>query len=143
MPIVSANVVIEKSSPAVFSALEDPKVQITFDDMFRGVEKLTPGPIAKGTRFRGDFKGMGKVEYEYVDFERNRLIVHGVKMPFGAMRHSFAMSPEKNGATRLDQSIQADLNLLGKILWPIMMKKKFEQRLATLNGLVKTYVEGH
>ena len=140
MPTVSDSVVIARNPAAVFAAIEDPTVQMTFDDMIRSVERLTDGPIGKGTRFRGDFKGMGTVEYEYADFEAGRRIVHGVRMPFGGMRHAFALSPE-GGGTRLVQTIDADLNLLGKLLWPLMMQRMFRQRVASLNGRIKTFVE--
>src|SRR5688572_21682633 len=113
MPSVSGTVVIQRPPASVFAAIEDPKVQMTFDPMFRGVEQLTPGPIARGTRFRGDFKGMGKVEYEYADFEPGRRIVHAVRMPFGGMRHAFELAPEGATATQLAQSMDAELNLLG------------------------------
>jgi uncharacterized protein YndB with AHSA1/START domain len=141
MPSVSNEITIARPVDVVFGALADPKVQTTYDsEMMRSVEQLTDGPIRQGTRFRGDFKGMGKVEYEYSQFEPNRLIEHAVQMPFGAMRHRFEFELQA-GSTRLTQTIEARLNLLGQILWPLMMQRMMSKRVATLNGLVKRYVE--
>lgn len=143
MPTVSDSISISRPIARVFAALENPEVQVTYDgEMFRSVEKLTPGPIGKGTRFRGDFKGMGKVEYEYAGFEKDRLIEHAVKLPAGSARHRFEFTPEGTG-TRLGQTIDVQLNLLGRILWPLMMKGMMGSRVRTLNGLVKQHVEAN
>jgi len=139
---VSDSVTIAKPPPEVFAAIENPEVQITYDgQMFKAVEKLTDGPIGKGTRFRGTFKGMGKVEYTYDEFEPNQLIQHAVKMPFGQSRHRFEITPEGD-SSRLTQSISVEPNILGRIMWPLIMRRMMRKRVSTLNSLVKSYVEG-
>lgn len=141
--MVEVNDTIEIDRPVneVFGALADPNVQITYDgDMFRAVEQLTPGTIGKGTRFRGKFKGMGWVEYAYDEFEPNRLIQHGVRMPFGVVRHRFEFS-SIGQRSRLVQRIAVQPNLLGRVLWPLMIRRMMQNRVRTLNGLVKRYVE--
>ena len=138
---VSESVAINHSLSEVFTALEDPQTQIKYDgETYRSTEKLTLGPIGKRTRFRGDFKGMGQVEYEYSAFEKDRLIEHFVKTPAGIVHHRFEFIPEGNG-TRLTQSIEAVPNLLGRLLWPIILKRQFQQRIQTLNTRVKRYAE--
>jgi len=141
MPSVSDEISINGTGEAVFAALADPEVQVGYDRDFRSVEKLTQGPIGKGTRFRGDFKGMGKVEYEYAEFEPIRLIEHAVKWPFGAVRHRFDFQPSGDG-TRLAQAITLRPNLLGRLLWPLLLRDLVGRRLRTVNRLVKAYVEG-
>jgi hypothetical protein len=114
---------------------------MTYDgEMMRSVEQLTPGAIGKGSRFRGDFKRMGKVEYEYADFEQDRLIEHAVRMPFGSARHRFDFADAGSGTT-LTQTITVRPNLLGRIAWPLMVKRMMSKRVQTLNGLVRDYVE--
>ncbi|HUP84454.1 MAG TPA: SRPBCC family protein [Acidimicrobiales bacterium] len=141
MPSVSDSIQIQRPVEEVFSALADPQVQMRYDaEMMRANEQLTAGPIAKGTRFRGKFKGMGSVEYTYEEFEPNRLIQHHVKMPFGRMHHRFELGADGDG-TRLNQSIKIEPNALGSILWPIMMKRMMQKRVETLDGLVKRFVE--
>ena len=36
----------------------------------KAVEKLTDGPLGKGSRYRGKFKGFGTIEYEFAEFDR-------------------------------------------------------------------------
>lgn len=143
MAEVSSSVNIRRPVSDVFGALEDPKIQITYDgEMFRAVEQLTPDPIGHGTRFRGQFKGMGTVEYSYEQFERDRVIRHATKMPFGEARHTFEFSAEGDGTT-LTQSMSVQLNILGRMMWPLMLRRVMQKRLETLNGLVKQFVERH
>jgi hypothetical protein len=116
-------------------------VQITFDnEAFRSVEMLTPEPIGLGSRFRGDFKGMGKVDYEYAAYEQDRLIEHAVQMPFGAARHRFDFEPS-DGGSRLVQTMTLRPNLLGWVLWPFILRRAMRNRLRSVNGLVKQHVE--
>jgi uncharacterized protein YndB with AHSA1/START domain len=141
MPSVTDTTYIDRPPQIVFAALEDPETQVRYDhDTLRSVEKLTPGPIGMGTRFRGDFKGMGKVEYEYAKFELGHLIEHAVKMPFGEARHRFLFEQSTDG-TRLAQTITVAPNLLGQLLWPLMIKRMMENRVRSLNERVKVYVE--
>jgi uncharacterized protein YndB with AHSA1/START domain len=141
MPSVSDSVQIQRPVEKVFGALADPQVQMRYDgEMMRANEQISPGPIGKGTRFRGKFKGMGTLEYAYEEFEPNRLIQVFVKIPFGRMRHRFEFAAEGDG-TRLSQSISMELNALGSILWPVMMKRMMQKRVRTLDGLVKRFVE--
>jgi uncharacterized protein YndB with AHSA1/START domain len=138
---VSSSIVINRSPDEVFAAIADPQVQVTYDgETYRSAEKLTDGPIGKGTRFRGDFTGMGKVEYEYSEFEPGRLIQHRVMLPAGKVFHRFELSPEAGG-TRLTQSIDTDPSLLGRILWSLVLEKKLRDRVKTLNARVRTFVE--
>jgi uncharacterized protein YndB with AHSA1/START domain len=141
MASVQDSTSIASRAETVFDALADPAVQVTYDgQMFRSVQKLTPGPISRGTHFRGDFKGMGKVEYEYSEFEPNQLIEHAVKMPFGHARHRFEFQPQGDG-TRLVQTITVFPNLLGRLLWPVIIQRMMSKRVRTLNALVKAYAE--
>ena len=126
---------------SVFEALADPNNQMKFDnEMMRSCEKITDGPIEKGTRFRGNFKGMGIVEYGYSEFKQNSIIEHAVKMPFGSFHHRFNFEAS-NDETVLTQTINLELNLLGKVMWPLMMKNMMTKRIKTLNVLIKQYIE--
>ncbi len=124
----------------VFLAIADPKVQMTFDKDFEAGEKLTEGPIGRGTRFRGRFKGMGSVEYEYSGFEPGRLIESTVKTPMGRLHHRFEFA-EASVGTRLVQKMTGDLNLLAVVILPFM-KGGLEARTRVLNTRIKAYAEG-
>ena len=124
---------------AAFAAIADPKVQMTFDQDFEG-EKLTEGPIGRGTRFRGRIKGLGSADYEYSEFESGHLIEHATKTPMGRLRYRFEFSAAPAG-TRLVQRSTGDLNLLGVVILPLM-KGRVEARMRVLNSRIKTYAEG-
>ena len=141
MPEVEATVDIPRPVQKVFAALADPKTQMMYDgEMFMAIEQLTPGPIGRGTRFRGKFKGMGWLECTYDEYEVGSLIQVAVKMPFGAARHRFEFQPTDQGS-RLKQRMIVETNLIGAALWPLIVKRMMQKRVRTLNGLVKQYVE--
>jgi hypothetical protein len=142
MARVSDAVLIDRPPDVVFAALANPAVQMTYDgEMLRSVEKLTPGPIGKGTRFRSEFKGMGNTEYDFAEFDEPDLLeVHVGKVPFGALHHRFEFMPQGTG-TRLTQSITVTPNLLGRLLWPLVIRRMMSARVQTLSGLVKQYAE--
>ena len=134
---------IEINAPVhqAFEALADPAQQMKFDgDMMLSCEKISDGPIGKGTRFRGRFKGMGTMEYSYSEFIPDQLIEHAVQMPFGSLRHRFQFEAN-GGGTRLTQQATLQPNFAGKIMWPLMMKNMLSKRLQTLNVLVKGFAE--
>jgi uncharacterized protein YndB with AHSA1/START domain len=141
MKSIQQSIVIKGSVDDVFSALADPTIQMKFDgEMMRSCQKLTNGPIGMGTRFRGNFKGMGNIEYEYSEYQQNSLIEHAVNMPFGSGRHRFEFVKDGNG-TRLTQTMKVELNIIGEIMWPIIIKGMMTKRMQTLNALLKQYIE--
>jgi uncharacterized protein YndB with AHSA1/START domain len=85
MRIVS-NDIIAAPPEAVFDAAADPQTQLSWDaGNLLAVEKLTPGALARGARYRGRFKGMGTVEYEFAEFDRPHRFAHRTQVPFGTM----------------------------------------------------------
>ena len=140
MPSVQDQIVIARPPETVFASLADPAVQMTYDAEIRSIIQLSPGPVARGTRFRGDFKGLGQREIVYAELEPDRLIEHAVKLPFGAGRHRFELRPEGEG-TRLVQTITLSPNVLGRILWPLFISRMLTKRVSSLNGLVKAHAE--
>jgi hypothetical protein len=72
----------------------DPSIQLKWDaGTLRRVEKLTEGPLARGSRFRGQFKGFGTVEYEFVEYEPPRRFAHQAEIKMGRMWHVFTLEP--------------------------------------------------
>src|SRR5438105_785259 len=101
---ISESIVIERPPEEVFPNAADPFVQLKWDpETLKHVEKLTPGPLEKGARYRGTFKGLGVLDYEFVEYEPNRRFVHHSMLPFGKGEHRFEFEPVAEG-TRLTQS---------------------------------------
>jgi hypothetical protein len=113
---------IEQPLARVFDTTADPQNQLKWDvGVLRSVEQLTPGALARGSRYRGDFKGFGVVEYEFAEYEPQRRFAHHSAMKMGALRHTFTFEPVAAG-TRVTQEGQLQPNLLGWLIWPLMQR---------------------
>src|SRR5438552_3331085 len=116
---VVESAVIERPVAEVFETVSDPETQLKWDpDTLKCVEKLSPGPLGQGSRYRGDFKGMGTVEYDFAEFESGRKFVHHSRMRMGEMRHIFTFEPVPGG-TKMTQEGVLEPNLLGRIMSPM------------------------
>src|SRR3712207_2635094 len=116
---VSESAVIERPPSEVFPIAADPHTQLQWDSStLKSVEKLTPGSLGKGSRYRGKFKGLGTLEYEFAEYEPVQRFAHRTKMPMGKVRHVFTFEPVAQG-TRLTQEGYLEPNLLGRLMWPV------------------------
>jgi uncharacterized protein YndB with AHSA1/START domain len=123
----------------VFAAASDPNEQLRWDkDTLRGVEKLTPGPLAAGARYRGRFKGFGTVEYEFAEFDAPRRFAHVATMPMGRMTHRFTFTPVDRG-TEITQTGSLEPNLLGRLLSPLV-RAMLGRRFRLIAGELSDYV---
>ena len=137
---VSESMIIERSPTQVFNTAADPDQQLVWDSgMLKSVEKLTPGPLGPGTRYRGDFKGFGVVEYEFSEFEPDRRFAHHALMKFGDTRHIFEFETVPEG-TRFTQSLIVQPKGIAKIVAPLM-KPIIKRRLHTIAVEIKSYFE--
>jgi hypothetical protein len=137
---VANDVFIWKPAHRVFVAFADPAVQALYDPMLSSVEKLTAGPIAKGSCFRAQFEHAGTVEFEFTEFEQDQLVEQSAQMPFGPMRHRIELEARPDG-TRLRQTITLEPNIRGLAMWPVLLQQALSDRLRRLNELVKGNVE--
>ena len=136
---VSESAIIERPPAEVFGVAADPHEQLKWDHgTLRSVEKLTPGPLGRGARYRGDFRGFGTVEYEYDVFEPGQRFTHRAAMKIGDVRHTFEFEEVPEG-TRLTQSIVAEPKGMGKLMAPIM-KVMMRRRLRAINSEVRRYL---
>ena len=63
MFILSESYIIKGPPAEVFDTAADPLTQLKWDPgTLKSVEKLTPEPLGRGSRYRGKFKCMGTVE---------------------------------------------------------------------------------
>jgi uncharacterized protein YndB with AHSA1/START domain len=104
----------------VFEAAAVPENMLAWDAGFtRTIEKLSDGELMQGSRYAGRFKGMGRVEWEFSEFERPERFEHRSDMLFGRMFHRFAFE-DAEGGTRVSQRMELVANRLGGLIWPIM-----------------------
>jgi hypothetical protein len=141
MLTVQESAIIPRPQQEVFDTAADPTTQLEWDrDTLKRVQKLSPGPLGQGTKYRGKFKGFGMVDYEFEEYEPPRRFTHLAKMPMGEMRHIFTFDPVPEG-TRMTQEAQLRPNLLGRIAAPIMLRF-LRKRFRTIADEVGTYLEG-
>ena len=129
MFILTETDVIKHPLDAVFNAAADPQTQLKWDrGNLQRVEKLAPEPLGRGSRYRGQFKGMGTVEYEFEEFEPGKRFAHHTIMPMGDLQHILEFEAVPEG-TRITQTMRVELKSFWKLLTPVMkrmMKKRLE-----------------
>jgi uncharacterized protein YndB with AHSA1/START domain len=124
---------------AVFDAASDPQKQLVWDaDMLRSVEAITPGPLGKESRYRGDFKRLGVVEYEYTAFDPPLGFEHRAQTKMGRTWHRMAFEPTASG-TRLIQEGGIEATGMGRVLAP-MMSTMFRSRFRKIAAALDAYL---
>ena len=138
---VSETATIQHPPAEVFPVAADPHTQLEWDpETLKSVEKLTPGALGQGSRYRGKFKGFGTMEYEFVEFESPRRFTHLAPMQMGKLRHVFTFEAVPEG-TRLTQEGRLEPNLLGRVMWPVM-SRMLRSRFRVIASEVSRYLEG-
>ena len=136
---VSESVVIARAPHEIFDIAADPHEQLKWDSAtLKRVEKLTPGPLAQGARYRGEFKGFGIVEYDFATYEPGMRFAHHAMMNMGDMQHIFEFEAVPEG-TRLTQTLLVEPKGIGKLL-ALIMPMMLRRRLRTINIELKGYV---
>ena len=136
---VEHSVAIPGQPDRVFRAASDPFRQLEWDQGgMQRVEALTDGELRKGARYRGTFKGMGTVEYEFSEFEPNSRFVHVARIPLGVIRHTFMFSATPEG-TRMTQVGELAPNALGRVAAPFM-RKRLARRFAEVGNRLRRYL---
>lgn len=138
---LAESIVIEQSPDLVFDTAADPETQLCWDpSTLKQVEKLTPGPLGRGARYRGKFKGLGTLTYEFAEYDRPRRFVHHTVIPLGEMHHCFTFE-QVPGGTRMTQEARLEPNLLGRIMSPIM-RMMLRNRFRTIGSELREYLSG-
>ena len=136
---VSESVLIAREPADVFDLAADPERQLEWDAQTLSVEKLTPGPLGHGARYRCKFKGLGVVEYEFPEFDRPVRFAHRGLTKVGEMYHTFEFEPVPEG-TRLTQAVRAEPRGIGRLLRPAM-PAMLRKLVRTINAELKTHLE--
>lgn len=131
-----AELVINRSPEEVFDFWADARNENDWDPDAKGVEKTSPGPVGPGATFRGEYseyKGMGLLTLENVEYERPRKLrrsASGKSFRFGS---TLIFSPTASGGTSVTATGEVGPRGLFKLMTPIMgptMKKKFSAHMA-------------
>lgn len=136
---VSESIVIAREPADVFEIAADPERQLEWDAQTLTVEKLTPGPLGRGARYRVKFKGLGVVEYEFPEFDRPVGFAHRGLVKVGEMYHALEFESVPEG-TLLTQAIRMEPRGIGRPLRPIMAPM-LRKLLRTINAELKEHLE--
>src|SRR5712692_4952999 len=82
------------------------------------VQKVTPGPVGPGSRFRGRYKRFGVVEQELADYNPPRRVTYRSNT-MGSASMSFELEADASG-TRVTVVGRADPPGLMKLIDPLM-----------------------
>ena len=96
-------------------------------------EKLSPGPIGLGTRFRDEVKSMGRpaeITIETIGFERPRRLMYSIHMATMDVRGGLTFDPVPAG-TRMRWAWELMPRGVFKLMTPLLARigKRMEQRV--------------
>jgi hypothetical protein len=136
---VTDSQIIRRAPTAVFEAAADPQAQLKWDaDALESVEKLTSGPLARGSRIRARFKALGTVEYEFVVYDPPRTFTWHSALPRWENWHAFDFEAVPDG-TRLTQHSTFKLKGPWKLATPLI-KRLVTRRLPAMATAIADYL---
>ena len=139
MAVVKRSQVINKPVDVVFQTVVDVANFPNWNPSTPSARKLSNGEIGNGTRFELQIRGLGKVQQELREFDRNKQvrIVPDSKLVSGGHRFIFTAEGAK---TRIDHELEMTPKGIFKIFTPLMgmMGKK---NLLDLANALQTYLE--
>ena len=102
MPRVEGDLVIECPVEEVFDFVADERNEPRYNPRMLRAEKLSPGPIGAGTRFRAEMKMKGRrrpveMTVEFTDYERPRRLASTTHLSAMEIRGSLTFEPVPEG----------------------------------------------
>lgn len=119
MLTIESSITIDRSPADVFDYAADARNHRTWNVNAQSVEKISPGPIGRGTRFHGIYKGYGELEFELIEYERPTRFVMTSSTKAADFRHAFICEPVPGGM-RLTQVGEVKPKGLMKLMAPMM-----------------------
>lgn len=120
MRTISSSVTVQRSAPAVFDFLVDPRNQLEWSPNFLSLDTPPTAPLGRGTRFRGPLKNFGSMDLEYTEFEQPRAFEMATRHRMGRLTHGFVIDPEGDGA-RIKQTVGFAPAGVARLFAPFMM----------------------
>jgi uncharacterized protein YndB with AHSA1/START domain len=132
---------INRPREMVFPLAAEPENTLKWDSAgVQSVEKLTPGPLARGSRYKGRWKRFGTIEYEFAEYDPPHRFVHDARLSFGRMVHTLTFEDD-DGGTRFGQRLEVrEPGLIWRLLQPIA-KPMVRRRMAQIAEELKSYAE--
>ena len=143
MASIAGELVINRPVDEVFHFVADEQNEPRYNPRIRRAEKLSPGPIGRGTRFRFEAVTLGSDRWNDDPVHDLRAAqAAGVVHPHGRRRHprKRRVSTRSPDGTRMSWSWEMRLRGLYRLLTPIVVSAGRRQEQATWAGL-KRFLE--
>ena len=142
MARIKRELVINRPVPEVFDLVADERNEPRYNPRIRRAEKLSPGPIGRGTRFRAEAVTLGRtteMTIQYTTYERPRRLASSIHMPAADIAGTLRFDPVADG-TRMGWSWQVKPRGLYRLLTPVIVRVGRRQEQENWGGL-KRFLE--
>ncbi|HKQ00576.1 MAG TPA: SRPBCC family protein [Actinomycetes bacterium] len=142
MARIDGAVVIKRPVGEVFDFVADERNEPRYNPGIRRAEKLSPGPIGRGTRFQAEAGTLGRtigMTMEYTTYDRPRRLGSSIHMAAADIVGMLRFDPV-TGGTRMSWSWELRLRGLYRLLTPIIAGVGRRQEQANWAGL-KRFLE--
>jgi uncharacterized protein YndB with AHSA1/START domain len=142
MARIDGELVIHRPVHEVFDFVADERNEPRYNPRIRRAEKLSPGPIGRGTRFRAEAVTLGRttrMTIEYTTYERPRRLASAIHMPAADIAGTLRFDAVPNG-TRMSWSWQVRPHGLYRLLTPVIARVGQHQEQENWGGL-KRFLE--
>jgi carbon monoxide dehydrogenase subunit G len=123
---------LDQPRERVFDFLTDLPNEPAWNPDCSSVEMLSPGPVGKGSTYRGRFRGMGQVIVELTAHDRPQQFATRERSHMATGEFEFVLSPHGD---RTEVELRTKLRPHGamRVFQPVM-RRKIERFLADLPG---------
>jgi hypothetical protein len=144
MAKIEGEIVIGRPVDAVFDYVVDQRNEPQYNSQMVRAEKITPGPVGKGTRFRSAVASRGhtaEMLIECTGYDRPKLFATATTMAQADIRYTLRFEPVPAG-TRMRWSGQVRPKGAFRLLGPMItwLGRRQEQRIW---AALKQHLEGH
>ncbi|MCB0776616.1 MAG: SRPBCC family protein, partial [Chitinophagaceae bacterium] len=124
----------------VFEVTADGRQQLIWDKgSFSALEELTPPPTQKGSKFKCRVKGMGKMMYEFAEYQPPGIFVHKSVTGMCYGTHYFQFTETAEG-TLFSQTMELRMRGFFILLSPFV-SFGLQRSLNRMNKELKAYIE--
>jgi uncharacterized membrane protein len=140
---IEGEIVIDRPVEEVFDVVADERNEPRYNPLLLWVEKVSSGPIRRGTQFRAATKTMGRpaeMTIEFTDYQRPRRIGSSTHMPTMEIQGALNFDPVPEG-TRMRWSWDLQPQGVPRLLAPLitLMERRQEEAIwAGLKRFLKT-----
>jgi carbon monoxide dehydrogenase subunit G len=131
---VEGEIVIERPNEEVFDFVADQCNEPRFNPQMTLAEKISPGPIRVGTRFRVVITGAGEMTIEFTEYDRARRLASTTHMSTMDITGALTFEPVPEG-TLMKWTWDMEPRGFYKLLSPVMRRMGKRQEMAIWTGL--------